>query len=60
MIESAKDVYAKDYCDWTKNDFVIEIQYKQRPIFGKDKAIKTSQNLPKLIEIYETTYKGKS
>ena len=60
MVELAKTVYAKDYLDWKKSDFVTAIKYKQGPIFDKDKAIKTGQNLPKLIEIYETAYKGKS
>ena len=60
MVELAKAVYAKRYGDWIKPDFVIAIKYKQGPIIDKDTAIKTSQNLQVLIDIYEEKFKGKS
>ena len=53
-------MYAKSYGDWLKPDFVIAIKYKQGPIIDKDKAIKTSQKLQNLIDIYEEKFKGKS
>ena len=42
-----------------KTDFQTAIQYKQGPVLDEDTAIKTTQNLPKLIEIYEEKFKGK-
>ena len=59
MVELAKTVYAKDYGDWKKPDFVTAIRYKQGPVINKDKSVKTSQNLQNLIDIYEAKYKGK-
>ena len=53
-------MYAKSYGAWIKPDFVIAIKYKQGPIIDKDTAIKTSQNLQNLIDIYEEKFKGKS
>ena len=53
-------MYAKSYGALIKPDFVIAIKYKQGPIIDKDTAIKTSQNLQNLIDIYEEKFKGKS
>ena len=53
MIKLAKAVYTKSYGTWIKPDFVIAIKYKQGPIIDKDTAIKTSQNLLALINVYE-------
>ena len=60
MVKLAKAVYAKSYGAWIKPDFVIAIKYKQGPIIDKDTAIKTSQKLQILIDIYEEKFKGKS
>ena len=60
MVKLAKAVYAKSYGAWIKPDFVIAIKYKQGPIIDKDTAIKTSQCLQNLIDIYEEKFKGKS
>ena len=57
--EKAQLVYAKDYASWLKPDFQTIIQYKQGLVLDEDTAIKTTQNLPKLIEIYEEKFKGK-
>jgi len=57
--EKAQLVYAKDYAGWLKPDFQTAIQYKQGPVLDEGTVIKTTQNLPKLIEIYEEKFKGK-
>jgi hypothetical protein len=56
----AVEVFKKPYKDWLKPDFKIAIKYKHGPNAPAGETSITTWGKPKLKELYESKYKGKS